>query len=331
MIKIAVTGSAGQIGYALLFRIASGEMFGKQTKIQLNLLELESAMGALEGVKKELDDCAFSLIEKIIITSDPNKAFEDIDWALLVGSVPRKQGMERNDLLEINANVFVEQAKALSNLAKNTCKVLVVGNPCNTNAYIVKSIAKNIPVKNFFAMTMLDQNRAVAQIAQKAAVKIENIKNIIIWGNHSATQYPDISYMIIKDELVKEVIKDEKWLKEDFIKIVQQRGSEIIKARGLSSAASAANAIIDTVKALRTKTSDNEYFSVAVSSDGSYGIEEGLMFSFPIQCDGENWKIVQNLEINSFSRDKIEKTYEELLMEKEYVIKIINNKEEKSE
>src|SRR3989338_1733236 len=228
-VRIAVTGAAGQIGYALLFRIAAGEMFGRGTDVHLNILELEAALPALNGVKMELEDCAFPLLKSVITISDTKTAFKDIDWALLVGAVPRKAGMERGDLLKINGGIFIGQGKALSENAKPSCKVLVVGNPCNTNAYIAKSAAKNIPAKNFFAMTMLDQNRAVAQLAQKANVTVSDVKNVAIWGNHSATQFPDFFHAAIKGKPVPETIRDEAWLKNTFIQAVQQRGAAVIK------------------------------------------------------------------------------------------------------
>lgn len=322
-IKVAVTGAAGQIGYALLFRIASGQMFGKDAQIDLSLLEVEAALPALKGVVMELDDSAFPLLNSVIQTADPNVAFKEVDWALLVGSVPRKAGMERGDLLKINGSIFTVQGKAISDNAKPSCKVLVIGNPCNTNAYIAKASAPNIPAKNFFALTMLDQNRAYAQLSQKANVGVTEVKKVAIWGNHSATQYPDFYNATIKGKPVLEVITDEDWLKGEFIETVQKRGAAIIKARGLSSAASAANAVVDTVINLTTPTKEGEYFSVAVSSDGSYGVEEGLMFSFPVTFDGENWKIVQGMEHNAFAKEKVEATYNELLSEKAAVQDIL--------
>ncbi len=319
MIKVAVTGAAGQIGYALLFRIASGEMFGKNTPVELSLLELDAALGALKGVEMELEDCAFPLLKKVTLSSDPLMAFADVDWALLVGSVPRKAGMERGDLLKINAGVFVAQGRALSAVAKKDCRVLVVGNPCNTNAFIAKECAKNLNPRRFFAMTMLDQNRATAQLALKAGVGFNAVSRMGIWGNHSATQFPDFMNACINGLKVSDVILDEAWLKGGFIETVQKRGAEIIKARGLSSAASAANAIIDTVRALRTPTEKNHYFSVAVVSDGSYGIAQGLMFGYPVVSDGEDWQIVQGLAQDSFAQEKIAVTLRELLEERETI------------
>ncbi|MFA5059302.1 MAG: malate dehydrogenase [Candidatus Omnitrophota bacterium] len=322
-IKVAITGAAGQIGYALLFRIAAGEMFGKDTQVHLNLLELEAALPALEGVKMELDDCAFPLLRSVTTTSKLEVAFKDIDWALLVGSVPRKAGMERGDLLKINGKIFIEQGKAISENAKKTCKVLVVGNPCNTNAYIAKTFAKNIPAKNFFAMTMLDQNRAKTQLAQKANVAVSEVDNVAIWGNHSSTQYPDFYHATISGKPVPQVIADETWLQTTFIQAVQQRGAAVIKARGLSSAASAANAVIDTVKNIITPTPQGKFFSAAISSDGSYEIPDGIMFGFPLRSDGNDCSVVQGLDSNDFSKEKIQLTLKELLEEKEAVKELL--------
>ncbi|RYX94615.1 malate dehydrogenase [bacterium] len=318
-IRVAVTGAAGQIGYSLLFRIASGEMFGKDTQVHLNLLELEQALPNLEGVKMELDDCAFPLLASITTTSDMAVAFKDVDWALLVGSVPRKAGMERGDLLNINGGIFTKQGMAIDQNAKETCKVLVVGNPCNTNALIAKSVCKRIPSKNFFAMTMLDQKRAVSQLAEKAGVHSSDVKNVAIWGNHSATQYPDFYNATINGQKANEAIADQNWLQDDFLKTVQQRGAAIIKARGLSSAASAANAAIETVRELVNPTPEGEWFSVAVESDGSYNIPEGLMFGFPVRSNGDTWEIVQGIELNEFAQSKVDATLKELLEEKEAV------------
>lgn len=322
-IKVAVTGAAGNIGYALLFRIASGQMFGDDTDIDLSLLEVEPALPALKGVVMELDDCAFPLLRSVVQTADVHKAFEGVDWALLVGSVPRKDGMERGDLLKINGGIFTIQGKALSDGANPNCKVFVVGNPCNTNAYIAKASAPNLSERNFFAMTMLDQNRASAQLAQKSKVAVTEVKNVGIWGNHSATQYPDFYHATIAGSPVPDVITEEEWLKTTFIETVQKRGAAIIKARGHSSAASAANAVVDSVRQLRTPTPEGESFSVAVSSDGSYGIEKGLMFSYPVRSDGENWKIVQGIKHNDFAKKKIELTYKELCSERNAVAELV--------
>lgn len=323
-LKVAITGAAGQIGYSLLFRIAAGEMFGKDVEIDLSLLELEKALPALGGVVMELEDCAFPLLKSIKTSSHAHEAFNGIDWALLVGSVPRKEGMERGDLLKINGGVFIEQGKAISQNAKRDCRVLVVGNPCNTNAFIAKSVAGNVSPKNFFAMTMLDQNRAVAQLAQKAGVPVAEVKNVAIWGNHSATQYPDFYHATIQGKPATDVIKDSTWLETTFIETVQKRGAAIIKARGLSSAASAANAVVDTVRNLIRPTPPGSFFSVAVSSDGSYGVPEGVMFGFPLRSDGNQWEIAQGIKHNDFAKAKIKATLDELLSEKEAVTSLCN-------
>ena len=322
-IKVAVTGSAGQIGYALLFRIASGQMFGTEVQIELNLLELESALPALEGVKMELEDCAFPLLSKITCTSHLSKAFKDVNWALLVGSVPRIKGMERSDLLRINGGIFQEQGKAINDFADRNCKILVVGNPCNTNAYIAKASAPQISEKNFFAMTMLDQNRAATQLAIKSNTHINSIKNIAIWGNHSSTQFPNYIQSTIDNKATIDVILDKNWLKNDFIKIVQQRGASIIEAKGSSSAASAANAIVNTVYCLTTPTPKNNYFSVVVCSDGSYGVPKGIMFSYPVISDGENWSIVKNIQLSEYEKSMIEITKNELIKERSAVSNLI--------
>jgi malate dehydrogenase len=318
-VRVAVTGAAGQIGYALLFRIASGQMFGPETEVDLNLLELEQALPALKGVVMELDDCAFPLLASVTATSEAAVAFKDADWALLVGSVPRKAGMERADLLKINGGIFVAQGEAIAANAKPSCKTLVVGNPCNTNAFVAKSVAKGMDAKNFFAMTMLDQNRAVTQLAQKAGVRVNEVENLVIWGNHSPTMYPDFYNATIGGKPVTEVISDGEWLQGEFLTTVQKRGAAIIEARGASSAASAANAVVDTVRSLVTPTPEGKHFSVAVPSDGSYCIPEGIMFSFPVRSDGENWSIVQGIEHGDFARGKLDATRDELLSEREAV------------
>ena len=318
-VKIAITGAAGQIGYAFLFRIASGEVFGPDTDVHLSLLEIEVALPALKGTVMELQDCAFPRLKSITVTSDVQEVFCDADWAVLIGSVPRKAGMERGDLLKINGSIFVEQGKALDRHAKKTCRILVVGNPCNTNCYIAKAVSRHLPPTNFFALTMLDQKRAEAQLANKAKTDVALIKKIAVWGNHSATQFPDFYHGIINGQPVCNVISDIKWLKNDFIDIIQKRGAEIIKIRGQSSAGSAANAVVETIKNLIHPTPEGEYFSVAVSSDGSYGIEEGLIFGFPVISDGKNWAIAPDLEHDLFAQEKIEKTKQELLKEKKEV------------
>jgi malate dehydrogenase len=318
-VRVAVTGAAGQIGYALLFRIASGQVFGADTLVDLNLLELEAALPALNGVKLELDDCAFPTLASVTCTSSADVAFKDVDWALLVGSVPRKAGMERADLLKINGGIFIGQGQALDKFAKKTAKVLVVGNPCNTNCWIAKETAKSLDPRNFFAMTMLDQNRAVAQVAQKAGVPVSEVTDLAIWGNHSPTMYPQFSQAKISGKKLTDVITDKEWLKGAFLTTVQQRGAEIIKARGLSSAASAANAAIDTVKRIENVSDTKTIYSVAVVSDGSYGIAKGLVFSYPIRNNGKTWEIVQGVELGDFCKEKIKATTDELLGEREAV------------
>ena len=323
--KVAVTGAAGQIGYAMLFRLASGSIFGPETAIELQLLELEQALPSLEGVKMELDDCAFPLLNKIVITSNPNVAFKDIDWGLLVGSVPRKEGMERNDLLRVNGGIFVGQGKAINDNASDNARIVVVGNPCNTNCLIAMHNAPRISRKRWCAMTALDENRAKSQLATKAGTAVRNISNMTIWGNHSATQYPDFYNAKINGKAALEVINDEEWLQNDFIKTVQQRGSSIIKARGASSAASAANAALDTVVRINTPTPERDWFSTAIPSDGSYGTREGLIFSFPLRSKGGgDYEIVKGLELNDFSKEKIQATNSELEMERDAVKEMLS-------
>ena len=280
-VHVTVTGAAGQIGYALLFRIASGQLLGPDQPIVLRMLEIEPAMKALEGVAMELDDCAFPLLRDMVLTSKTDEAFEGTSWALLVGSVPRKAGMERGDLLAVNGGIFGPQGKAIAGHAATDVRILVVGNPCNTNCYIARMNAPEIPAERWFAMTRLDENRAKIQLAKKAKVPVSVVSNMAIWGNHSATQYPDFYNAKIKGRSAAEVVGDEAWLKETFIPAVQQRGAAIIKARGSSSAGSAANAIVDTVRSLNTDTARSDWNSVAVCSDGSYGVDEGLICSFP--------------------------------------------------
>src|SRR5256712_5419988 len=282
-IKVAVTGAAGQIGCSLLIRIASGEMIGGDHPVTLDVSEIPAALGALEGVVMELHDCAFPLLQSIVPTADLDEGFRDINWALLVGSIPRKAGMERKDLLGINGKIFVGQGQAIERNASADLRVLVIGNPCNTNCLIAMNNAKEIPRHRWFAMTRLDENRARAQLAHKAGVEIAQVTNMTIWGNHSSTQYPDFYNAKIDSRPANEVIGDEKWLKEDFIATVQQRGAAVIKARGLSSAGSAANAIVDTVHSLTTDTPGDDWHSVAGCSDGSYAVEKGLISSFPVR------------------------------------------------
>jgi malate dehydrogenase len=318
-VKVAVTGAAGQIGYALLFRIASGQMFGNDTHVELSLLEIEPALGALEGVVMELQDCAFPLLKKITTSSDPQIAFKDVDWALLVGSAPRKAGMERSDLLKMNGGIFKGQGSALNEVADKDVKVFVVGNPCNTNSLIAMNHAKDLKRENFYAMTMLDENRAKTQLAIKSNKPVSSVKNMTIWGNHSATQYPDFYNAKIDNSLTIEKISDEEWLKEDFIKTVQQRGAAIIKARGASSAASAANAIIKGVVSLTTDTEDGETFSMALCSQGQYGVDEGLIFSYPCVVKDGKLTVIEGIEHNEFGKEKFKKTLTELREERDTV------------
>ena len=322
-IKVAVTGAAGQIGYALVFRIASGEMFGADQPVALHLIEIPAALSALGGVVMELHDCAFPLLQSILPTADLDEGFREVNWALLVGSVPRKAGMERKDLLDINGKIFIGQGQAIEKNAAADVRVLVIGNPCNTNCLIAMNNAKEVPRDRWFAMTRLDENRARAQLAHKAGVEITRVTNMTIWGNHSATQYPDFYNARIDNRSANEVISDEKWLKEEFIATVQQRGAAIIKARGLSSAGSAANAIVDTVRFLTNDTPANHWHSVALCSDGSYSVEKDLISSFPVRIRSEKWEIVQKLPINEFSRDKIDKSIAELKEEKSMVSELL--------
>ena len=323
-ITVSITGAAGQIGYALLFRIASGAVFGPDQPVNLRLIEIEPALPALDGVVMELDDCAFPLLNEVVPTADLNEGFRNTNWALLVGSVPRKAGMERGDLLGINGKIFTGQGQAIARNAAKDVRVLVVGNPCNTNALIAMSNADGVPNDRFFAMTRLDENRAKSQIARKASVHQSKVTNLCIWGNLSATQYPDFTNAKIGGRPVTDVISHVEWLKGEFITTVQQRGAAIIKARGASSAASAANAAIDTVMSLRTPTPAGDWHSVAVCSDGSYGIEKGLIASMPIRTleDGK-WEVVQGLPIDEFSRGKIDASVNELKEEREAVKDLI--------
>lgn len=316
-VRVAVTGAAGQISYSLLFRIASGQLLGVDQPVILQLLEIPPAMEALSGVVMELDDCAFELVQGIVATDDPNVAFKDVDYALLVGSRPRGPGMERKDLLEANAAIFSVQGKSLNDHASRDVRVLVVGNPANTNSLIAQRNAPDLDPRNFTAMTRLDHNRAVTQLAQKTGNHVADVKGLAIWGNHSATQYPDISHASV-DGTAADSLVDQAWVEGTFIPTVQQRGAAIIKARGLSSAASAANAAIEHMRDWALG-SDGEVVSMAVYSDGSYGIAEGLIYSFPCTCAGGDWAIVQGLAINDFSRGKMNGTEDELAEERDAV------------
>ena len=323
-VKVAVTGAAGQIGYSLLFRIASGAMLGPDQPVELRLIEIPQALGALQGVVMELEDCAFPLVRKIVPTADYDEGFRGVNWALLVGSVPRKQGMERKDLLGFNGKIFVGQGHSIEKSAAPDVRIFVVGNPCNTNCLIAMNNAKEIPSDRWFAMTRLDENRAKSLLAIKAGVHVTDVTNLAIWANHSATQYPDFYNAKIKGNAATGLIQDEPWLKETFISTVQQRGAAIIKARGASSAASAANAAIDSVRSLTTPTTAGDWTSVAICSDGSYGVEKGLISSFPIRCDGLRWEVVQNVPINSFSRERIDRSVNELKQERDLVTELVN-------
>jgi malate dehydrogenase len=323
-VKVAVTGAAGQIGYALLFRVASGQVFGPHTTVDLQLLELEQALPALHGVRMELEDCAFPLLREVITTSATDEAFADVNWALLVGAVPRKAGMERNDLLTINGGIFTGQGQAIAASAADDVRVLVVGNPCNTNCLIAAANAPEVPRDRWFAMTMLDENRGRGQLAMQAKTPVDQVRDLAIWGNHSSTQFPDVYHATIGGRPATEVITDETWLRDDFIAIVQQRGAEIIKARGQSSAASAANAIVDTVRNVTQPS--GEIFSAAVPApaDGAYGVPEGIVFGFPLRATAARGvEIVQGIEHGDWASSKIEATLAELLEERDAVRELI--------
>ena len=315
-VRVAVTGAAGQIGYALLFRIAAGELLGPDQPVELQLLEIEPALPALEGVAMELMDGAFPLLAGMQMTADPKVAFDQVSWALLVGSVPRKAGMERRDLLTINGGIFGPQGRALDEAAAGDVRVLVVGNPCNTNCLIARSNAPEIPGERWFAMTRLDQNRARALLAQRAGVPVTEVANVAIWGNHSATQYPDAANATIGGRPAPEVIDDEAWLQGEFITTVQQRGAAIIKARGASSAASAANAVIDSVRSIRLPTPAGDNAALAVASRGEYGVPEGLQFGYPVRSDGAGWSVVEGFPLDEAARARLQVTTEELLAER---------------
>jgi malate dehydrogenase len=316
-VHVTVTGAAGQIGYSLLFRIASGQLLGPDQPVVLRLLEIEPAMKALEGVVMELDDCAFPLLADVEPTSDLKVAFDGTSWALLVGSVPRKAGMERGDLLGVNGGIFKPQGRAVAEHAAPDVRVLVVGNPCNTNCLIARSNAPEVPADRWFAMTRLDENRAKRQLAARAGVPVSAVTNLAIWGNHSATQFPDFASARIDGKPVPEVIADAGWLEGEFLTTVQKRGAAVIDARGASSAASAANAAIDTVVGLRSPTPAGDCVSVAVASSGEYGTPEGLQFGFPVRADGQGgWSVVEGVVHDDFARDRVRVTTEELLAER---------------
>jgi len=321
-VHVTVTGAAGQIGYSLLFRIASGQLLGPDQPVVLRLLEIEPAMGPLQGVVMELDDCSFPLLAGIETTSELKTAFDGTSWALLVGSIPRKAGMERNDLLTINGGIFGPQGEAIAAHGSSDVRVLVVGNPCNTNCLIARAHAPDVPDDRWFAMTRLDQNRAVSQLAHKAAVPVTAVTNLAIWGNHSSTQFPDFENARIEGRPAPQVL-DETWLQGDFITIVQQRGAQIIEARGASSAASAANAVVDSVRSIVTPTASGDVVSLAVVSHGEYGTPEGLVFGFPVVSAGSGWTIASGLEHSGFAQERIRVTAEELESERSAVADLL--------
>ena len=326
-VRVAVTGAAGQIGYALVFRIASGQMFGPDQPVILQMIEIpaEKPMQALKGVAMELEDCAFPLLSDMVLTSDPNEGFKDVNWALLVGSKPRGPGMERGDLIRENGPIFTGQGRAINDHASSDVRVSVVGNPCNTNCLIAMHSAPDVPDDRFSAMTRLDQNRAQAQLALKAGVATTAVKNTLIWGNHSATQVPDFHNTTIDAKPADQAISDSDWLQGEFFTTVQKRGAAIIQARGLSSAASAANGLVDHVRDLRAATPGDEWRSVCVKSDGSYGVSEGLISSFPVRADGQGgWEIVQGLELTDFLTERLQASVKELEGERELVSDLLS-------
>src|SRR5579884_585637 len=323
-IRVAVTGAAGQVAYAMLGRLASGEIFGPQTKVILQLLEIPQAMTALEGVAMELDDCSFPTLQDLILTDDPNKAFKDCNWALLVGSFPRKQGMERKELLGINGKIFVGQGKALAAHAAKDVRILVVGNPCNTNCLVGYNNGRDIPAERWTAMTRLDHNRARTALAKKAGAANADVTQVTIWGNHSNTQYPDFTNARIKGQPATEVIKDRAWLENTFVPMIQGRGAAVIKARGMSSAMSAANGALDHVKSLLQATPANDWLSAAVVSKGEYGVPAGLVFSYPCRSDGKgNLSVVEGLKLDAFGQQKFQTTLKELQEEREAVRELL--------
>jgi malate dehydrogenase len=318
-VKVAVTGAAGQIGYAILFRIASGQLLGADTPVHLSLLEIPAAVKAAEGTAMELDDCAFPLLSGIDISDDPNKAFDGVNVALLVGARPRTKGMERGDLLEANGGIFKPQGQALNDHAASDIKVLVVGNPANTNCLIAQSNAADIPAQRFTAMMRLDHNRAIAQVAKKSGAKVSDVTNMTIWGNHSATQYPDVFHAKVRGQNAAEAISDQSWIEDDFIPTVQKRGAAIIEARGASSAASAASAAVNHVHDWVHGTPSGDWVSMAIPSTGAYGVEEGIFSGYPCTCSGGEYTIVEGLDLDEFSRARIDATVKELRDEREAV------------
>ena len=324
-IRIAVTGAAGQIGYSLIFRIAAGEVFGRSQPVILHLVEIPPAMGGLDGIHMELDDCAFTTLAGVVKADSDHldQGFKDCNFVVCVGSIPRKQGMERGDLIRVNGPIFTSTGKAIESAAASDVRVLVVGNPCNTNCLIAMNNAPNVPRDRWFAMTRLDENRAVSQLAMKAGRPVASVSGMAIWGNHSATQFPDFYHARIDGKPVPQVIGDENWLKTDFLSVVQQRGAAVIKARGASSAASAANAIVDSLRSIVTPTATGACFSAAVCSDGSYGVDAGLISSFPLTGDGRKWGIVKGIEHNEFASSKLQATVAELRDEEKTVADLL--------
>ena len=318
-VKVAVTGAAGQIGYSLLFRIASGELLGPSTPVQLQLLEIEPALGTLEGVVMELDDCAFPLLAGVEIGHEAERVFDGVNLALLVGARPRTKGMERGDLLEANGAIFTAQGKALNAVAADDVRIGVTGNPANTNALIAMTNAPDIPRERFSALTRLDHNRAISQLAAKTGARVTEIRHMTIWGNHSATQYPDLFHAEVRGQNAAEAVGDQSWIEDTFIPTVAKRGAAIIEARGSSSAASAASATIDAARDWLRGTPDGDWVSMAVASDGSYGVPEGLVYSYPVTTSGGSWEIVQGLEIDDFSRGRMDTTAAELVEERDAV------------
>lgn len=320
-IRVAVTGAAGQIGYAMLFRLASGEIFGPDQPVILHLVEIPPVLSALDGVEMELEDCAFPTLAGVVKADSDHleDGFADCNFVICVGSVPRKAGMERGDLIRVNGPIFTSTGQAIQNAAADDVRVLVVGNPCNTNCLIAMANAPKVPRDRWYAMTRLDENRALTQIAKKSGQPVSAVKNMNIWGNHSATQFPDFYHATINGAPVPEIIEDHDWLRGEFIETVQKRGATVIKARGASSAASAANAALDTVKSIITPTPLGESFSAAVCSDGSYGVDEGLIFGYPLTSDGSTWKIVEGIEHDDFAQDKFNITLQELRDERDVV------------
>ncbi|KJE77001.1 malate dehydrogenase [Ferrimicrobium acidiphilum] len=323
-VKVAVTGAAGQISYSLLFRLAAGDVFGADVPVELRLIEIDPAMRALEGVVMELDDCAFPNLVNVVTTSDLKVGFDGVNWALLIGSVPRKQGMERRDLLGINGGIFKPQGEAIASAAANDVRVLVVGNPCNTNCLIARENGKDVPADRWFSMMRLDQNRAMTQLARKANRPVTSVTKMAIWGNHSATQFPDFYHAEIDGVEVPKVIDDHDWLNGEFITTVQKRGAAIIEARGASSAASAANAVIDTVRSIATPTPAGDWTSVGVVSRGEYGVPEGLQFGFPIRSTGSSWEVVTGLVHTQAAQSAIDTTRDELLGEQSEVTELLS-------